>query len=368
MPPDDFVEEAASSVPPIAGVPTAIAAFVGAAKSGAVNKPVRVQGFAEFEQQFGGLAAGCELGYAVRQFFVNGGTDAFVVRIAKKASVAKTLKGVRALDSVDLFALLALPGITAPAILASAADYCRERRAFLIVDPPQNIRTPVEMGQFIRTGVLPKTSDGAIFFPWTKVSDPLADGQPRAVSPSGTIAGIIARTDNTRAVWKSPAGPGANLLGVKSLEYNLTDHENEPLNALGVNCLRVFSTFGAVAWGSRTLEGADALASEWKYIPVRRTALFIGESIDRGTTWAVFEPNDEPLWARIRDSVGSFLHALFVAGAFRGSTPREAFFVKCDRETTTAADIGNGIVNIVVGFAPLRPAEFVVIKIQHRAA
>ena len=360
MPPEVFVEETASSVPPIAGVPTTIAAFIGTAKRGTVNKPARVQSFAEFEQQFGGLAAGCELGYAVRQFFVNGGTDAFVVRIAKNASVAKVLKGIRSLNSVDFFALLALPGITAPAVLAGAADYCRDRRAFLLVDPPQNVRTAGEMEQFVRSGALPKTSNAAIYFPWTKISDPLDNGQPRAVSPSGTIAGVIARTDSARGVWKSPAGPGANLLGVKGLETNLTDHENEPLNALGVNCLRVFPAFGAVAWGARTL------ASDWKYIPVRRTALFLEESIHRGTTWAVFEPNDEPLWAQIRLAVGAFLQSLFVAGAFQGSAPRDAFFVKCDAQTTTTADIANSIANIVVGFAPLRPAEFVVIKIQRR--
>ena len=361
--PGVYITEIPDGVRTISGVPTNIAAFVGAAKSGAVNTPARVRSFAEFEQQFGGLAAGCELGYAVRQFFVNGGTDAFVVRIAKSASVAKTLKGIRALDRADFFALLALPGITTPAILAGAADYCRDRRAFLIVDPPQNVRTPAEMEQHIHSGALPKTSNAAIYFPWMKISDPLDNGQPRAIPPSGTIAGVIARTDSTRGVWKSPAGPGANLLGVKGLEINLTDPENEPLNALGVNCLRVFPAFGAVAWGARTLEGADALASEWKYLPVRRTALFLKESIHRGTAWATFEPSDETLRAQIRQSVGAFLQSLFVAGAFQGSTPRDAFFVKCDRETnTTAADI----LNIVVGFAPLRSAEFVVIKIQRR--
>ena len=276
------------------------------------------------------------------------------------------LTGVRALNGVEIFNLLVLPGITAPASLADAADYCRARRAFFIVDPPQRVRTPVEMEQFIRSGALPKTSHAAIYFPWIKVSDPLADGLPRAISPSGTIAGLLARTDGTRGVWKSPAGPDAGLIGVKSLEYNLTDHESAPLNALGVNCLRVFPTFGVVAWGARTLAGADALDSEWKYIPVRRTALFLKESVSRGTPWTAFEPNAEPLWAQIRLHVGDFMQRLFLDGAFQGASPREAWFVKCDRETTTAADITNGIANIVIGFAPLRPAEFVVIKIQRR--
>jgi phage tail sheath protein FI len=147
----------------------------------------------------------------------------------------------------------------------------------------------------------------------------------------------------------------------------LTDEENGQLNPLGINCLRAKVPVGPVVWGSRTLQGNDQLASEWKYIPVRRTALFIEESLYRGTQWVVFEPNDEPLWAQIRLNVGAFMHNLFRQGAFQGRTPRDAYFVKCDKETTTQNDINLGIVNIVVGFAPLKPAEFVIIKIQQIA-
>jgi phage tail sheath protein FI len=154
---------------------------------------------------------------------------------------------------------------------------------------------------------------------------------------------------------------------VQALTYLLTDGENGRLNPLGVNCLRNFPVYGNVAWGARTLKGADTLASEWKYIPVRRTALFIEESLYRGTKWVVFEPNDEPLWAQIRLNIGAFMHDLFRQGAFQGKTPREAYFVKCDKETTTQNDINKGVVNIVVGFAPLKPAEFVIIKIQQMA-
>ena len=139
------------------------------------------------------------------------------------------------------------------------------------------------------------------------------------------------------------------------------------LNPLGINCLRTFPVYGNVCWGARTLDGADALASEWKYVPVRRFALFLEESLYRGTKWVVFEPNDEPLWAQIRLNVGAFMHNLFRQGAFQGTTPREAYLVKCDKETTTQTDINNGIVNILVGFAPLKPAEFVIIKIQQLA-
>ena len=157
------------------------------------------------------------------------------------------------------------------------------------------------------------------------------------------------------------------MVGVPELSVNLNDAENGELNPLGINCLRSMPASGRIIWGARTLQGDDRLASEWKYIPVRRTALFLEESLFRGTQWVVFEPNDEPLWAQIRLNIGAFMQSLFRQGAFQGKTPREAYFVKCDKETTTQNDIDHGIVNILVGFAPLKPAEFVVIKIQQLA-
>jgi hypothetical protein len=181
------------------------------------------------------------------------------------------------------------------------------------------------------------------------------------------MAGIIARTDAQRGVWKAPAGTEASLRGVRELSYKMTDNDNGRLNPLGINALRTFPVIGRVAWGARTTAGADQLASEWKYTPVRRLALYIEESLYRGTQWAVFEPNDKPLWAQLRKSVGGFMQTLFRQGAFQGATPSEAYLVKCDSETTTQADIDRGIVNIVVGFAPLKPAEFVIIKIRQLA-
>jgi phage tail sheath protein FI len=148
---------------------------------------------------------------------------------------------------------------------------------------------------------------------------------------------------------------------------SLTNEENGQLNPLGVNCLRTFPIIGSVAWGARTMRGADLLADEYKYIPVRRTALYIEESLYRGLQWVVFEPNDEPLWAQIRLNAGAFMHNLFRQGAFQGSSPRDAYFVKCDKDTTTQNDINLGIVNVVIGFAPLKPAEFVIIKLQQMA-
>jgi phage tail sheath protein FI len=195
----------------------------------------------------------------------------------------------------------------------------------------------------------------------------LRDNQVEDFAPSGAVAGVFARTDASRGVWKAPAGLDATLVGVPQLSTPLSDPENGQVNPLGVNCLRAMPAVGPVVWGARTLQGDDRLASEWKYIPVRRLALYIEESLYRGTQWVVFEPNDEPLWAQIRLNLGAFMQNLFRQGAFKGKTPQEAYFVKCDAETTTQNDINLGIVNIVVGFAPLKPAEFVIIKLQQMA-
>ncbi|MGH7597778.1 MAG: phage tail sheath family protein [bacterium] len=276
-------------------------------------------------------------------------------------------RGIYALEAVDIFNLLCLPGITDSGILQDTDAYCKERRAFLIADAPKEKKTPDQMVSAISGPALPKTDYGAVYYPWIKIADPLKNGKLRTHPPSGTIAGLYARTDTERGVWKAPAGTDATLRGVQATEHQLTDGENGSLNPLGVNCVRIFPVHGAVAWGSRTLRGADQAASEYKYVPVRRLALFIEESLYRGTQWAVFEPNDEPLWAQIRLNLGAFMNNLFRQGAFQGKTPAEAYFVKCDKETTTQNDINLGIINIIVGFAPLKPAEFVIIKIQQMA-
>jgi Bacteriophage tail sheath protein len=206
--------------------------------------------------------------------------------------------------------------------------------------------------------------NGAAFWPRLRLSDPLNNYNLRSFAPCGVVAGVYAMTDGTRGVWKAPAGINATLNGVQSLTYTMTDDENGLLNPLGLNCFRAFPVVGRVLWGARTLRGADVEASQWKYVPVRRLALFLEESLYRGLQWVVFEPNDAPLWQSIRLNVESFMQTLFLKGAFQGTTPAQAYFVKCDSETTTPADIGNGIVNILVGFAPLEPAEFVVIQIE----
>jgi phage tail sheath protein FI len=285
--------------------------------------------------------------------------------------------GIYALEKADLFNLLCIPPRTReidvdPATtLSDALTYCKKRRAILIVDPPSgwNETSDVEgVGSTTGVGSLGLTDKNAvIYFPRIKVPDKLKEYRLETFVPCGAVAGIMARTDAQRGVWKAPAGQDAKLVGVTELTVKLTDGENGRLNPLGVNCLRTFPVYGNIVWGARTLEGADKLASEWKYVPVRRTALFIEESLYRGTKWVVFEPNDEPLWAQIRLNIGAFMHDLFVKGAFQGTSPKDAYFVKCDKETTTQNDIDKGIVNILVGFAPLKPAEFVMIKIQQMA-
>lgn len=285
--------------------------------------------------------------------------------------------GLYALEGADIFNLLCIPPFAAndadvPSnVWEDALAYCRKRRAVLLVDPPamwKSKEQATKIGDARRDKLLPAPDNfAALFFPRIVQPNPLRDNQVEEFVPCGTVAGIIARTDGTRGVWKAPAGTEARLRGVTSLSVPLTDAENGELNPLGVNCLRTMPATGHVVWGARTLEGDDRLASQWKYLPVRRTALFIEESLYRGTQWAVFEPNDEPLWAQLRLNIGAFMHGLFRQGAFQGKSPNEAYFVNCDANTTTQADIDRGIVNVVVGFAPLKPAEFVVLSIQQIA-
>ncbi|MBI3796010.1 MAG: phage tail sheath family protein, partial [Deltaproteobacteria bacterium] len=281
--------------------------------------------------------------------------------------------GLFALEDVDIFNILCIPraaDLTAPEpfnVYSAAEAYCLERRAFLIVDIPSNIDTVQEMKDFLDSNAGLRSRNAATYFPRLRIADPLNQFRLRDFAPSGTMAGLYARTDNDRGVWKAPAGIDTGLRNVNELRYVLTDPENGTLNPLGINCLRTFPIIGTISWGARTLDGADVQASEWKYLPVRRFALFLEESLYRGTKFAVFEPNDEPLWAQIRLNLGAFMQTLFRQGAFQGQTPREAYFVKCDKDTTTQNDINLGIVNILVGFAPLKPAEFVIIRISQIA-
>jgi phage tail sheath protein FI len=505
--PGVYIQEIPGGVRTITGVATSIAAFVGRALRGPVNTPTTVTSFFDFERTFGGLWMSSPMSFAVQDFFLNGGTQATIVRlISPSITSAASLKvdslpltaasqgawgnflraridhsttddptgilfnllvrddgtgqveqfsnvsvqtgnprqvdkvvanssqlirvgtlpsarptasadppaggdiwsdttstkvqmagqssdgnvltqsdftgtglsgakqGLYALENGGLFNLLciaphAFGTLVETDLMACAASYCESRRAFLIVDPRDwsSANSAATAMAAPATAVGTASRNAAVFFPNIKKANPLHGNAIETFAPGGTVAGVFARTDATLGVWKAPAGLDATLTGVLDLDLTLTDAENGQLNPLGVNCLRIKAGVGPVVWGSRTLQGSDRVASEWKYIPVRRLALFLEESLYRGTHWVVFEPNAEPLWSQIRLNVGAFMQNLFRQGAFQGTTPSQAYFVKCDKETTTQNDINLGIVNIVVGFAPLKPAEFVIIQIQQMA-
>lgn len=304
------------------------------------------------------------------------GNDGSVPDAAAYKGSDEKKTGLYALEKADIFNLLCIPPAERDAdtdveIYKEALPYCRKRRAILLVDPRKewDAKAPSEIPGLLSGLSLPGNDlvNAAIYYPRLIQADPLREGQPDKFVPSGAVAGVIARTDTQRGIWKAPAGLDASVGGIVGLTVKLTDKENGLLNPYAINCLRTFPVSGTVVWGARTMRGADQLGSEWKYLPVRRVALFIEESLYRGTQWVVFEPNDEPLWAQIRLNVGAFMNDLFRQGAFQGSAPKDAYFVKCDKETTTQSDINRGVVNVLVGFAPLKPAEFVVIKLQQMA-
>ncbi len=497
--PGVYIEEVKSQVHTITGVATSITAFIGWANKGPVDRAGLVLSFSDFERLYGGLNKDSLLGYAVQQFFVNGGSTAYVLRLAdltsgSKATVAtitlqaggtnvlqvdakdpgswgKSIKidikkraapndkrfrlaatytdssgrvtsetydnlamdpadaqqsfvesvinntsqlihvtvlgappvpnppddqtgtalanngangnlltpntlgfhsalntALSLFDVVDLFNLLVVPGETDHSTVATLEAYCQKRRALMLVDAATG-DTFTSLSTSGPDGALvsPNGANAAFYFPWVYAADALDGNRPRKFPPSGMIAGVYSRIDASRGVWKAPAGIEAGIVGVTDLDIKLTDDQNGQLNPLGINCIRNFPIYGTVVWGARTLVGANEIGSEWKYVPVRRMALFLEESLYRGTKWVVFEPNDEPLWAQIRLNLTAFMMSLFRQGAFQGTKPSDAFFVKCDKDTTTQDDINKGIVNILVGFAPLKPAEFVVIKLSQIA-
>jgi Bacteriophage tail sheath protein len=536
--PGVYIEELPSGVHTITGVATSIAAFVGWAPQGSVSEAVLVQSWAEFATNFGGLDSRSYLGYAVNQFFANGGQQAYIIRLvadgtggtttAKPASVQITgLKfdatpvppapstvtitkgtaggltlsadnpgawgknysiqiqpriddytrfslsvvyndpvtttpsivesfqnlslnptdpqgryvlnvlqensqlisasmgtpaltitntggvptspkastsgmiglnasvpgddgtvlnpgntagdfetalnsnptatggGVHLLDKVPIFNLLCVPGEGTASTISDLQAYCFNLRAFLIVDS-QSTDTFKTL-QNGPNGITGKNAiNSALYFPWVNQFDPISK-VTRSFPPCGFVAGLYAATDTARGVWKAPAGVDAGLTGESGLAVVLTNAQNGTLNQQAVNCLRNFPIYNDVIWGARTLRGNDQVGSDWKYVPIRRLALFLESSLYNGTQWVVFEPNDERLWGQIRLNVGAFMQGLFLQGAFQGTSPQQAYFVKCDAENNPQSSIDMGIVNVLVGFAPLYPAEFVVIQIQQKA-
>jgi hypothetical protein len=278
--------------------------------------------------------------------------------------------GIYALLKADIFNILCLPvdpettydGQT----LDDAVAFCLQQRAMLIVDPPTAwdvvpLQFPTITGQ---PALVTPSPNAAVYYPNLVITD--TSGATFNAGPSGAVAGVWATTDNSRGVWKAPAGDAATITGITGFTAQVDDGESGTLNPLAVNGLRTFPLIGPVVWGARTTVGADQAPNQWKYLPVRRLALYIEESLRRGTRWAVFEPNDEPLWASLRLNVTTFMQGLFRQGAFAGATPADAYLVQCDASNNPPDQRALGIVNILVGFAPLYPAEFVIISIQQQ--
>jgi len=381
--PGVYVEEAPSDVHVIAGVPTSTAAFLGATQFGPVAAPVLVHSFAEFAAHFGGLAAEMPLGYAVQHFFLNGGRDALIARVEPAGAtladadlsdpaLEQQRRGLWLLEHAERFNLLCIPPLSRTtdvgrATWDAATAYAARRRAMVIVDPPAAWTVPQTISETAIAALAGRSPNAALYYPRLRAPDPLQGNQIASFAPCGAVAGIHARIDGTRGVWKAPAGTEATIRGIRGVEHAMSDGENGLINPQAVNALRVFPA-GVVSWGARTMVGFNNSGNDdYKYVPVRRLALFMEESLYRGLQFAVFEPNDEPLWAQIRLAAGAFMNNLFRQGAFQGQKSSDAYFVKVDSETTTQNDINLGIVNVVIGFAPLKPAEFVIITLQQRA-
>jgi phage tail sheath protein FI len=380
--PGVYIEEVPGDNRTFKGVSTSVAMFIGRAKGGPVNKPVLCLNYGDFERTFTSDTSQGDMATEVRLFFLNGGTQCYIMRIP--ASVKDAGDGIEPLAKdydaayeiidreVDLFNLMILPkdrnfsDRTMADLYANASLFCQKKRAFLVVDPPEgwnSVKAATDLSSGVTSLLNGLVKDHcAIFYPRVTVPE----DESVNVGPGGAIAGIMARIDSTRGVWKAPAGVDAFLDGIHGLEYRFSDSENGVLNQLGINTLRILPA-GIVNWGARTMAGDDHAQSEYKYISVRRLALYIEESLYRGLRWVVFESNDEILWSQVLLNAGAFMHNLFINGALQGQSPKDAYFVKCDRETTTQNDINQGIVNILVGFAPLKPAEFVILHIQQMA-
>ena len=373
--PGVFVEEVPSRGPPITDLPTGVAALAGWTPQGPAGMATSVGSWGEFEQLFGGLDPRNPFGHCVGHFFANGGKRAFVVRLVaadgavlqpdEPAFEAALLTWMQSDELAD-FDLLCVPGETNPAIVAQVQAFCRVRRAFYIVDAP---RSAPDLSRLPDAAICGDDAiNSALYFPWVRAPDPMSGGALADFPPSGFVAGVYARVDAQRGVWKAPAGTEAHLVGAVGLSRAFTAGDAAVLNAGAVNSLRSVPGQAPLVWGARTLRGQDANASEWKYVPVRRLALFLEGSIFRGTQWVIFEPNGELLWSRIRARVGAFLDGLFRAGAFQGTTASQAYFVKCDAQTMTQLDLHDGVVRFLVGFAALKPGEFQVLEFRMKGA
>ncbi len=378
----------APGVRTLVGVSTSLTVFLGRAERGPVGQPVRVSSFAEYEGTFGGLPEDSPMPWSVQDFFLNGGAQAVIIRLFENAGVqdsaklseATYLKGLELLDTLDVYNLVCIPSDSfdgrhdIPAnVYRAAATRCADERATLLLDPPSSWTQPGDIHPETFSALFGYGQDSdlapfsALYFPRVRSPDPRRPEVLLTRPPCGLLAGILARTDTTRGVWKPPAGQETGLVGITDLACTLNDADNARLYAMAVNCLRSFPMTGPIVWGARTLAGVDALGNDFKFLPMRRLTSYLEQTLSRQLRWTVFEPNGEPLWAQLRQAIDAFMNDLFRQGAFQGGSRDEAFFVRCDATTTSPDDIARGIVNIEVGFAPLRPAEFLVLHIEQPA-
>ena len=361
---------------PIQPLETAVAAFVGQLANGPENDPIRVRSFDDVERTFGGLDGPGDTALALRQFFLNGGQVAYVVRTGRGpialAGNAAARTGLHALLDLDPYAvsLICLPDAASfdargrRHAYATAARLAELQRAFLLCDLPPAASDPSAAIAWVEGDENPRTPNGAVYFPRLVIPGMRRQGKERETGPSGTVAGIIARNDAARGIWKAPAGKEATIVGALPA-VELLDSHARALNPRAINPIRTLPTAGPVLWGARTLKGDDSLNDEFKYISVRRLVLHIERSVHRGLSWVVFEDNGRALWDRVGSDVYDFLHLLWREGAFQGAKPEQAFYVKMGLgETMTQADIDAGRLIILIGIAPLKPAEFVHIRID----
>ncbi len=368
------IQKMGTTTKTIVGVSTSTTVLIGTFPKGSSYTPTNIRSLQEFERTYGGLRTNKLPSLVISQFFENGGKNVWIISIGTSPFRTATpfLKGLSLLSQIPSFNMLVIPETTllsvkeAEKVFRTAVPLIEKYRAVYFVDPPQQdgLRQLVkDLAVWSSAQVSIRHPNVMLYYPRVQVRTQVASSPMAAIPVSGTMAGLFARLDSTRGVWKAPAGTEATLQGVIGLDQILTSQDINILTSVNINTLKQMPSSAFVAWGARTLSPDPGL----KYVPVRRTALFVERSIHQGTTWAVFEPNDEPLWAQIRQSVETFMQTLFWRGAFQGAKAQDAYFVKCGRETTTAADQTAGMVRILVGFAPLKPAEFVIVNIQQKA-
>lgn len=381
--PGVYVEENPSISRSINRVTTSVASFVGKTARGPVGRAEKIDSFDQYKRIYGDIASENDaMGLAVLLFYLNGGKSAYICRLANETNEPLTANDFThfydsILANIQDVNVILLPGEYWPKdgssnliINATLAHCDKMKNRIIIIDLPADLE--LKQATTVNQLALPSSANSVLYYPWLKITNPLYNAEENStvnktlvVAPSSFAAGIWSRIDESQGVWKAPAGMNANLIGTTGLKYKVRDSEQDQLNSLGINCIREMPGAGIVVWGARTL--ASSSGPEWRYIPVRRTAMMIEKSIYEGTQWVVFEPNNQHLWSTLRRTISKFLSTLFRDGALQGIKASDAYFVHCGLdETMTQADIDTGRVIVLVGIALLKPAEFIIIKIQQR--